>query len=58
MLQITDLYMVGWLVGWLVGWYTDKETRSHSPNLYLTTDGHGVKPSLKLGHFYHLSFVA
>ena len=24
MLQITDLYMVGWLVGWLVGWYTDK----------------------------------
>ena len=40
MLQITDLYMVGWLVGW----YTDKKRPTPSPNVYLTTDGQGVKP--------------
>ena len=45
MLQITDLYMVGWLVGILI-----KRDPHPSPNLYLTTDGQGVKPSLKLGH--------
>ena len=53
MLQITDLYMVGWLVGW----YTDKKRPTPSPNVYLTTDGQGVKPSLKLGHLSCEFFV-
>ena len=45
MLQITDLYMVGWLVGILI-----KRNPLPAPNLCLTTDGKGVELLFKLEH--------